>query len=66
MMKLCMEMATPASLNYGLVAVYSHRGNVDHLALLDRDQLDPLPVNTTDGLAEGNHIVLLNDLLCTG
>jgi hypothetical protein len=50
----------------GFVTVDGHRGNVDHLALLDWDRGDPRTVSTADGVAEGDDIVLLNDLFAMG
>jgi len=50
----------------GVVAVNSNQGNVDDLALPDRDHLDPRAVSTADGVAEGDHIVHVSDLLGTG
>ena len=50
----------------GLVAVDTDRRDVDHLALLDRDRLDPSAISTTDGVTEGADLVLLNDFLVTG
>ena len=50
----------------GLVAVDTDRGNMDHLALLDRDRIDPRAVSTANGLAERDDIVLFNGLLITG
>ena len=50
----------------GVVTVDANQGNVDDLAFLDRDRLDPRAVNTADGMAERDHIILFNDLLGTG
>jgi len=50
----------------GVVTVGANQGNIDDLAFLDRDRLDPRAVNTADGMAERDHIVLFNDLLVTG
>jgi len=47
----------------GCISVDADHGNVDDLALLDRDRLDPRAVSTANGMAEGDHIVLLSDLL---
>jgi hypothetical protein len=47
------------------VAVDGHRGNVDHLALLDWDRFDPGAISTANGVAEGDHIIILSDLLHT-
>ena len=49
-----------------VVTVDSHQGNMDDLALRDWDRLDPRAVSTADRVAEGDHIVLLNDFLVTG
>ena len=50
----------------GVVAVGANQGNVDDLALLDRDRLDPRAVSTADRVTEGDHIVHVSDLLGTG
>ena len=50
----------------GVITVDANQGNVDDLTLLDSDRLDPRAVSTADGMAEGDHIVLFNDLLGTG
>jgi len=47
----------------GCITVDADQGNVDDLALLDRDRLDPRAVSTPDRMAERDHIVLLSDLL---
>jgi hypothetical protein len=49
----------------GFVTVDANQGNVDNLALLDRDRFDQRTVSTANGMAEGDDIVLLNDLLST-
>jgi len=50
----------------GVVTADANQGNVDDLAFLDRDRLDPRAVSTANGMPEGDHIVLFNDLLVTG
>jgi len=50
----------------GVVAIDANQGGVDDLALPDRDHLDPRAVSTADGVAEGDHIVHVSDLLGTG
>ena len=48
------------------IAVDADRGNVDDLALLDWNRLDPRTVRATNGVAEGDDIVRLGDLFVTG
>ena len=48
------------------VAVDTNRGNVDDLALLDWDRLDPRTVGATNRVTEGDDIVRLSDLFVTG
>ena len=49
----------------GFVTVDANQRNMDDLALLDRDRLDPRTVSTADRVTEGDHIILLSDLLGT-
>ena len=49
----------------GFVTVDANQRNMDDLALLDRDRLDPRTVSTADRVAEGDHIVLFSELLGT-
>ena len=49
-----------------LVTVDVQQGNVDDLALRDRDRLDPRAVSTADRMPEGDHIVLFSDPLGMG
>ena len=48
------------------VAVDANRGDVDDLALLHWDCLDPRAVSTANGVTEGDDIVRLSDLFITG
>ena len=50
----------------GFVTIDANQRNIDYLPLLDRDRLDPRAINTADRVAEGDHIVLLNNFLGTG
>ena len=49
----------------GFITVDANHRNMDDLTLLDRDRLDPRAVSTADWVAEGDHIILLSDLLGT-
>jgi len=49
-----------------LIAVDTDRGNVDDLALLDGDRLDPRIVSAANGVAEGDDIVRFGDLFIPG
>jgi len=60
------DKPTCGAKHIGIVTVDANQGNMDDLAFLNRDRLDPRAVSTANGMAEGDHIVLLNDLLGTG